>query len=77
MKDFPAIEAQLWDKLKKIQFETQLAKIDLDLSTALSMLDYGVYFELTNTPSPSNSEGVAHYLMEEKIIIKQDIPIWA
>ena len=77
LKEFPAIESQLWDKIKKIQFETQWAKVDLDLNTALSMLDYGIYFELTSTPIPSNIDGVAHYLVEEKIIVKQDNGLYA
>lgn len=77
LKDYPAIESQLWDKIKNIRFEEQWAKVDLDLSTALKMLDYGVYFDLTNTTMPSDAEAIAHYLMEEKIICKQDNGLYA
>ena len=66
LKDHPTVESQLWDKIKNIRFEEQWAKNDLELSDALKMLDYGVYFDLTNTPVPSNIDAIAHYLLEEK-----------
>ncbi|MGN1085368.1 MAG: ATP-binding protein, partial [Lachnospiraceae bacterium] len=77
LKDYPAVESQLWDKIKNIRFETQWAKADLELSKALNMLDYGVYFDLTNTSMPSDTEGIAHYLSEEKIIVRQDNGLYA
>ena len=77
LKDHPTVEAQLWDKIKNIRFEEQWAKSDLELSDALKMLDYGVYFDLTNTIMPSNAEAIAHYLLEEKIIVRQDNGLYA
>ena len=77
LKDYPTVESQLWDKIKNIRFEEQWAKNDLELSDALKMLDYGVYFDLTNTPVPSNIDAIAHYLLEEKVIIRQDNGLYA
>ena len=67
----------MWDKIKNIRFEEQWAKSDLELSDALKMLDYGIYFDLTNTPVPSNIDAIAHYLLEEKVIIRQDNGLYA
>lgn len=77
LKDYPAVESQLWDKIKNIRFEEQWAKTDLELIVAMNMLDYGVYFDLTNTMVPSTADAVAHYLMEEKVIVKQDNGLYA
>lgn len=77
LKDYPSIESQLWDKIKNIKFEEQWAKIDLDINTVIQMLDYSVYFELINIPIPSNLEGIVHYLIEEKIICRQDNGLYA
>lgn len=77
LKDHPTVESQLWDKIKNIRFEEQWAKSDLELTDALKMLDYGVYFDLTNAIMPSNAEAIAHYLLEEKIIVRQDNGLYA
>ena len=66
LKDYPTVESQLWDKIKNIRFEEQWAKSDLQLEKALSLIDYSVYFELTNTAVPSGYDGISHYLEEEK-----------
>lgn len=77
LKDYPTVESQLWDKIKNIRFEEQWAKSDLQLEKALSLIDYSVYFELTNTAVPSGYDGISHYLEEEKILIKQDNGLYA
>lgn len=77
LKDYPTVESQLWDKIKNIKFEEQWAKMDLNLSTVVNLLDCGVYFDLTNTTMPSDVEAIAHYLLEEKIICKQDNGLYA
>lgn len=77
LKEYPAVESQLWDKIKNKRYEEQWAKFDLSLNDALQLLDFGVYFDLTNTQIPSTSEGIVHYLIEEKIIVKQDNGLYA
>jgi predicted HTH transcriptional regulator len=72
LSDYPAIQAQLWDRLRNTKFEERPAKQDLTMQEALSLLDCSVYFELTKTPHPSSTEGILHYMTEEGIIVKQD-----
>lgn len=72
LKDYPAVQAQLWDRLRNENFEDQYAKSDLTLSEALSLLDYTTYFDIVNIPQPSSEEGIAHYMLEEQCIAGQD-----
>ena len=39
LNDYPAVQAQLWDKLRNERFEERLALTELTLSKALSLLD--------------------------------------
>lgn len=72
LNEFPQIQAQLWDRLRKSSFEDEIAKKDLNLNDALQLLDYGTYFDIKNEPQPSDAEGIAHYMLQEEFIIKQD-----
>lgn len=36
------------------------------------MLDYGVYFDLLEIPQPTSAENIAHYMIEEGILYRQD-----
>jgi len=40
---------------------------DQDLSAALRLLDYGVYFDLIGVPQPTSADGIAHYMLEEGV----------
>ncbi len=57
---------------KNTNFEDQYAKIDLNLTNALQLLDYPSYFDIKKIPMPTNEEAIAHYMLEEGLIIKQD-----
>lgn len=72
LSEFPSMQAQLWDKLRDAKFEERAAKQDLDLQTALEYLNYPSYFELKKIPQPTDLQGIAHYMLEENILIKQD-----
>ena len=72
LSEFPMFQSQLWHKLENSKFEERYAKQDLDLMEALQLLDYTIYFDIKGMPQPSSIEGVAHYLLEEEIIVKQD-----
>ncbi len=72
LSEFPSLQARLWDKLRGCKFEERIAKQDLDLQTALGYLNYSVYFDLERIPQPTDSQGVAHYMLEEGILLKQD-----
>ena len=77
LNEFPAIQSQLWDKLRNEKFEERYAKMDLSLQEALSFLEYNSYFDLMNITQPNDAEGIAHYLLEEECIIKQDNGLYA
>ncbi len=77
LSDYPAVQAKLWDKIRNFRFEEQFAKIDMDLDSALRMLDCAAYFDICEIPQPGNSEGVAHYMLEEGIIEKLDNGLYA
>lgn len=77
IKDYPALQAQLWDRLRNENFERQYARQDLSLSNALSLLDYTTYFDIMRIPQPSSEEEIANYMIEEQCIIKQDNGLFA
>ena len=72
LNEYPEIQAKLWDKLRNSKFEERSAKIDLSLSEALSLLDYNVYFDNADIPLPQDAKSIAHYLLEEDVLRKQD-----
>lgn len=77
VSDYPTMQAQLWDKLRNSRFEERYAKQDLELETALSLLNYVSYFDIAKIPMPSDAPSIAYYLLEEEIIIKQDNGLYA
>lgn len=77
LNEFPAILAQVWDRLRNTRFEERFAKEGLDTVSALSYLDYTAYFDLMKIPQPTNAEGVCHFLAEEGILVKQDNGLFA
>ena len=77
LNEFPALQAQLWDRLRNYKFEEQYAKQDLELKDALQMIDYTSYFDILNIPQPTDEKGIAHYMQEEGIINKQDNSLFA
>ena len=72
LKDYPAIQARLWNKLQNKKYEEQIARRDLTSDEVLSLLKYEVYFDLLNIPRPISPEGILHYLIEDTIVSKQD-----
>lgn len=72
LSDVPSMKIRLWDKLRSNKFELDSAKRDLTLEIAISMLDYGKYFELTKKEVPSDFQNIVHYLIEDGIVKRQD-----
>lgn len=75
--EFPTLQAQLWDKLRHIQFEDIYALSDIQLKEIPHYLNCEVYFDILNMPLPVSIEKYAHYLMEEGIIVRQDNGLYA
>lgn len=77
LSEYPSLQAQLWDRLRSSKFEERLAKQDLDLVSALSLLEYSTYFDLVKIPQPTNAEGICYYLEEEDVLLRQDNGLYA
>lgn len=72
LRDYPAVEAQLWDKLRLNNFEKIAAKSELHKDEIFQYLDFTCYFDLQNIPIPTNQDGILHYMLEDSIVLKQD-----
>lgn len=72
LKEYPALESELWSKINGAKFEELAALPDLDESEALALIDYSSYFDMCGIQIPSTSEGIIHYLSEEGMVVKQD-----
>lgn len=75
--EYPALQSKLWGRLHNRNFEEQLAAQDLDITTALRMLDYNVYFDLIEMPQPTSADNIVHYMLEEGIMFQQDNGMYA
>ncbi len=72
LMDTPSMHAKLWDRIRNTKFEEMYALIDLDITSALTKIDYTIYFDLKNIPLPTSQDGIVHYMLEEDILVKQD-----
>lgn len=72
LSDYPQIQAQLWDKIRNSRFEEQFALQNLSLQEALQYVDYSAYFDIIESPIPTDINTIAYYMEEESIIVKQD-----
>ena len=77
LSDHPTLQAKLWERLRTSTFEERLAMQDLDAKTALSLLDYSLYFDLSGAPNPLNPDAILHYLLEETLVVRQDNGLYA
>jgi predicted HTH transcriptional regulator len=77
LNEFPAIQAQLWDRIRNSKFEERYAKQDLGLIEALNLLDYSTYFYIRGIPQPTNIDGTEHYMREEGILVRQDSGLYS
>lgn len=72
LRDVPVLENKLWSKLNLTAYEELSAVENLDLSSALTRLDYTAYFERTEIQQPLEPNNIAHYLIEDGILKPQD-----
>lgn len=77
LNDHPQVQAKLWDKLRASNFEETIAMKDLSLQNALNLIEYSTYFSLSDKQIPSDNEKIAHYLLEESIIKRQDNALYS
>lgn len=72
LSEVSSMQGPLWDRIRGYKFEEQIAMQDLTLVDVFKYIDYSIYFDIIGIPQPSESDGIAHFLIEEGIIIKQD-----
>ena len=72
LKSYPAIEAEVWNKISKADFETSAAMENQALRAVLEKLDCPKYFELLRMPLPQTQEEIVRYLNEDHLVKKQD-----
>jgi predicted HTH transcriptional regulator len=77
LRDFPAMQAQLWDRIRYTKFEEHYAMLDLELVDALRFLDYSAYFDIKGISLPTDMNGIAYYMLEEGVLAKQDNGLYA
>ena len=72
LADVVSLQEKLWAKLSQSKYETLKAVSNLTLEDALQAIAYTKYFDLLGLTVPSGSEGIAHYLIEDSLLMKQD-----
>ena len=72
LKDVPALEIKLWNKLSLSKFEILSAKENLSASQVLEAIHYTKYFDLTKIPLPLETEQILYYLMQDSLVKKED-----
>ena len=77
LHEFPVFRTQLWDKLRHAQFEDVCVKSDMRYEDVIRLLQVDTYFTLLNIPQSSDKEVVAHYLLEDGILCRQDNGLYA
>ena len=70
LNDFPTL--QLWEKLRDTKFEDTIAKQDLQEINISTHINFQPYFDLKQIPIPSDLDKILFYLLEDKILSKQD-----
>lgn len=77
LNEYPSLQTQLWDRIRNDRFEEGVARQDLDLSEALRLIDYSCYFDIMGIPLPSNTNDIAHYMLEEGVLYNQDNDLYS
>ncbi len=77
LKDHPALEMRLWNRLSNTEIENRFVRTDLRLEDVIQLLDYAVYFRLMHLRIPVGIDQVVHYLVEESLIVTQDNGLYA
>ena len=72
LREYPAIESEVWDRITKSDFESVTARGGLPLLDALALLDFPKYFDLLGMPMPQSQGEVARYLCDDEILARQD-----
>ncbi|NOT02788.1 MAG: transcriptional regulator [Phycisphaerales bacterium] len=69
LKDHPDKERELWAIFARTSFEAGIALSNVTAETALKLLDYPAYFDVTKQSLPDNRAGILSRLKGEKLIV--------
>lgn len=72
LRNYPALQAKIWNKLQNRVFEDQISKNELSLNEAISLLNIEVYYDKMQMVRPSTNEGMINSLLEDGILVVQD-----
>ena len=72
LKEFPAVQARLWNKLQNKNFEEQIAKQELTADEVFNLLRYELYFDHMDIPRPHQPNEIMRYLVEDGIVVRQN-----
>ena len=72
LKDYPAIQARLWNKLQNKDFEIQVSRVGLTADEVLNLLHYESYFDLLHIPRPVSPASILHFLIEDEIVVREN-----
>jgi ATP-dependent DNA helicase RecG len=76
LKDYPEKERELWQLLNASRFEQGIAKVGIDATEVLKLLDYPRYFELTTQPLPVTPTVILAKLANDNLI-REGLDGWA
>jgi len=71
LKDHPERERKIWQKTKRIIFESDFALRNISADVVLKLINYPAVFRLLNEPLPPNRNAILKKLKEEKLIINR------
>ena len=76
LSQYPNLERDLWDALRDIKFEQEIAIPNLNQDAVLRLLDYPSYFFSMKRNLPENAEGILDGLYQDNLIEKSAEGKW-
>ena len=77
LNDYPHLQSCFWDKVRINSFEESPAFMDLTAENAVRHLDYNIYFESSNTKTPSTLKDVASFMEKDGVIKRQENSLYS
>ena len=76
LQGFPEKERSLWRIFDQNSFEKEIAAENVGADDVLRLLNYPMYFELTQLPLPENRAGIIEALRSEEMITESESGRW-
>ena len=75
LKKYPDLERKIWANFQSGYFWRKTAKIDLNYSEVLNLLDFDFYYQKMKLPIPSKAQDILVRFEQEGFVIKQ-LDLW-